>query len=200
MKLEKRFITMLWLGMGLAGGQVSHMHRPTRRGHPGWTFPVTGRSMPKRAMTRGKRPGRPCGHRGRPGAEIPAERAGGNTVAEPMDLRRIMQALGKDMQTVTDGISREDWGLVVKTAPRIAEHPQPPLGEKMHILGFVGSDAGRFKRFDEQTHQAAKAMEQAARRGDGQAVIASFATLQNSCLACHQNLRKAFVEHFYGQH
>ena len=39
----------------------------------------------------------------------------------------------------------------------------------------------------------------AVRRSDGQAVIASFETLQNSCLACHQDFRKPFVEHFYGQ-
>jgi hypothetical protein len=127
----------------------------------------------------------------------PQVRADGG--AEPMALRRIMQELGKNMQTVTDGISREDWELVAGTAPRIAEHPQPPLGEKMLILAFVGSDAGRFKQFDGQTHQAAKALEQAARRGDGQAVVAAFSTLQGSCLACHQNFRKSFVEHFHGQ-
>ena len=103
------------------------------------------------------------------------------------------------MQIVTDGISREDWKLVAETAPRIAEHPQPPLGEKMRILAFAGSDAGRFKRFDERTHQAAKTLEQAAKRGDGQAVVAAFSTLQGNCLACHQNFRKPFVEHFYGQ-
>lgn len=125
--------------------------------------------------------------------------ADANAGTEPMQLRRIMQELGKNMQAVTDGISREDWRLVADTAPRIAEHPQPPLAEKVRILAFVGSDAGRFRRFDEQTHQAARTMEQAAKQGDGQAVVAAFATLQNSCLACHQNFRKPFVEHFHGQ-
>ena len=125
--------------------------------------------------------------------------ADGNATAEPMELRRIMRELGKDMQAVTDGISREDWERIAKTAPKIAEHRQPPFAEKMRILAFAGSSSGRFKRFDEQTHQAAKDLEQAARRSDGQAVIASFATLQNSCLACHQDFRKPFVEHFYGQ-
>ena len=69
----------------------------------------------------------------------------------------------------------------------------------MRILAFAGSDTGRFKRFDEKTHQAAKTLEQAAKRGDSQAVIAAFSTLQGNCLACHQNFRKPFVEHFYGQ-
>ncbi len=36
--------------------------------------------------------------------------------------------------------------------------------------------------------------------GDGQAAISSFATLQNSCLSCHQSFRKPFVEYFYAQH
>lgn len=128
----------------------------------------------------------------------PRARAAGNAEAEPMALRKIMRERGKSMQTVTDGISREDWRLIADTAPRIAEHPQPPLGEKTRILAFVGTDAGRFKGFDEQTHQAARTLGQAAERGDGQAVIASFASLQKSCLACHQAFRKPFVEHFYG--
>ena len=104
-----------------------------------------------------------------------------------------MQDMGKNMQVVTDGISREDWEMVARAAPLIADHPQPPLAEKMRILSFVGADAGKFKGHDERTHQAARALEQAAVRSDGQAVISSFATLQNSCLACHQSFRKSFV-------
>lgn len=129
----------------------------------------------------------------------PQARADGNATAEPLELRRIMRELGQDMQAATDGISREDWEQVAGAALRIADHRQPPLAERMRILGFVGSDAGRFRRFDEQTHQAAKDLEQAAGRGDGQAVVAAFAALQNSCLACHQNFRKPLVEHFHGQ-
>lgn len=119
--------------------------------------------------------------------------------AKPLALRKIMQDLGKNMQIITDGISREDWEMVAKVAPLIADHPQPPLAEKMRILSFVGSDMGKFKSHDEKTHRAAQALEQAAAHSDGQAVISSFATLQNSCLACHQGFRKPFLEHFYGQ-
>jgi len=90
-------------------------------------------------------------------------------------------------------------GLVAKIAPWIAEHPQPPLGEKMRVLAFIGTDASKFESHDEITHQAARALEQVAARNDGQGVIAVFANLQNGCLACHQSFRKPFVEHFYGQ-
>lgn len=126
-------------------------------------------------------------------------RAWGAADAEPLELRRIMLELGKNMQTVTDGISREDWEQVAKIAPRIAEHPQPSAGEKVRILSFVGADMGRFKGYDEQTHQAARALADAAARRDGKGAIAAFAGVQNSCLACHQSFRKPFVEHFYGQ-
>ena len=118
---------------------------------------------------------------------------------EPLALRQIMQELSNNMQTVTDAISREDWEAVATVAPLIADHPQPPLAEKTRIMRFLGSDAGKFKSHDQKTHQAAGALKQAAESGDGPAVIASFATLQNTCLACHQNFRKPFVEHFYGQ-
>lgn len=95
--------------------------------------------------------------------------------------------------------SCEDWALVARIAPQLGEHPQPPMGEKMRILAFVGADVAKFKSHDEKTHQTARALEEAAARNDGASVIAAFATLQNSCLACHQNFRKPFVEHFYGQ-
>jgi len=35
--------------------------------------------------------------------------------------------------------------MVAKIAPRIAEHPQPPVIEKMRILAFIGTDAGTLK-------------------------------------------------------
>lgn len=123
----------------------------------------------------------------------------GPEAAEPLVLRGIMRDLGKRMQTVTHGIAQEDWVLVEETARLIAEHPKPPLLEKTRILGFVGTDLGKFKAHDEDTHQAARALEEAAVRRDGQRAIAAFANLQNSCLACHQAFRKPFVEHFYGQ-
>jgi len=125
--------------------------------------------------------------------------ADGDTEAKPLELRRIMQELGKNMQTITEAISREDWTSVAKVAPQIAEHPEPPVIEKMRILKFIGTDMGTFESHDEITHQAARALEQVATRNDGQGVVAAFANLQKGCLACHQSFRKPFVEHFYGQ-
>lgn len=118
---------------------------------------------------------------------------------KPLALRKIMQDLGKNMQAVTDAISREEWQQVEKIAPLIADHPQPPATEKVRILAFIGTDVGKFRGHDEKAHQAALGMMEAAGRQDGPAVIAAFAAVQNSCLGCHQNYRKPFVEHFYGK-
>ncbi len=116
---------------------------------------------------------------------------------QPLAMRGIMQDLGRHMQTVTLAIAREDWALVEKTAPLIAQHPQPPLMEKTRILRFVGTNMGKYKRHDHKTHEAAHELAQAAKNMEGMAVIAAFQSVQTGCYGCHQEFRKPFVEHFY---
>lgn len=126
-------------------------------------------------------------------AEMTAE------VAEPLVLQKIMRDMGRNMQLIANGISREDWKLVEENALLVADHPQPPLSEKVRILAFAGTNISKFKEHDGRTHSAARTLSETAARQDGYAVIADFATLQNSCLMCHQRFRESFKEHFYGQ-
>jgi cytochrome c556 len=125
--------------------------------------------------------------------------AGSVHAAEPLALQQIMKDLGKNMQVITDGISRGDWELVEKTAPLIADHPQPPFGEKMRIMGFVGTNMAKFKTYDGETHDQALAIGKAARAKDRPGVILAFQKLQTSCYNCHSEFRKPFVAHFYGR-
>ncbi|MFZ5510200.1 MAG: cytochrome c [Pseudomonadota bacterium] len=118
--------------------------------------------------------------------------------AEPLVLQKIMKDMGRNMQLVTDGISREDYEAVEQAAVAIADHPQPPLGEKARIIGFIGSNMGRFKAYDGETHDNAMTLAKAAREKNGQGAIDAFHKLQGSCLACHTAFRKPFVDHFYG--
>ncbi|HEY0720993.1 MAG TPA: cytochrome c [Gammaproteobacteria bacterium] len=120
------------------------------------------------------------------------------TASEPLELRKIMNELGQNMQTITEGISREEWKLVEKTALSIAEHPQPPLSEKIRILNFVGTNMTKFKAYDGETQKQALAVEKAARAEDGAGVIIAFQKLQMSCFNCHNEFRKPFIGHFYG--
>jgi cytochrome c556 len=116
---------------------------------------------------------------------------------EPLALRKIMRDMGDDMQVITDAISREDWALIVKTAPKIADHPQPPFTEKIRILAFAGTNVSKFKKFDGKTHAAASRLGKVAEEEDAYAVIDEFATLQKTCMACHQRFRKSFQDYFY---
>lgn len=130
-------------------------------------------------------------------APLPASADGPYTAEKPLELRKVMQGLDRHMQTIVDGISREDWDAVAKTAPLIADHPEPPLLEKMKILGFIAGDLAKFKGNDTAVHQAARDMVEAATVHDGPAVIADFARIQSGCLACHEQFRGALVKHFY---
>lgn len=119
--------------------------------------------------------------------------------AEPLALQGIMKEMGRNMQVIVDGLSREDYALVERAALAIAEHPQPPFGEKMRILGFVGGDAPRFKAFDGETHDNAMMLAKASADGNGEGSIMAFRKLQSSCLACHQAFRKPFRKHFHNR-
>lgn len=116
---------------------------------------------------------------------------------EPLVLQKVMKELGNNMQIVTDGISRDDWMLVEKTAQFIATHPQPPAAEKMRIMSFIGANMGKFKAYDGEVHDAAEIMARAARNKDGQGAINAFQKVQTACFNCHSEFRKPFVEHFY---
>jgi len=116
---------------------------------------------------------------------------------EPLALRKIMQDMGDNMQAITDGISLEDWDQVNKNALLIADHPQPPFGEKFKILRYIGTDARKFKKYDGITHDAASELGLLAKQNKGSEVIQAFAKLQKSCFECHQTFRKSFLQNFY---
>lgn len=117
----------------------------------------------------------------------------------PLALQGVMKQLGIDMQAVTGAVAIEDWATVATLAPQIARHAEPPPEEKARIIGWLGSEAPRFRGFDHAVHEAADAMGEAAARSDGEAVIRAFSAVQQGCLACHQNFRQPFITHFYGQ-
>ncbi len=75
------------------------------------------------------------------------------TGVKPLELRKIMQELGKDMRAIIDAISDQVWTLVANIAARVAEHPEPPAIEKVRILTLIGAAAGKFESHDEITHQ-----------------------------------------------
>jgi hypothetical protein len=106
-------------------------------------------------------------------------------------LRTMMRGMGRNVDVIANAISREDWARVARTAPLLVERPRPTMAEKLRLLGSLGTRAGAFRGYDKKTRQAVQALEQAARRGDGDATIAAFAALKRSCLDCHREFHKA---------
>ena len=122
--------------------------------------------------------------------------ASGVHAAEPLALQKIMKDLGSNMQIITDGISREDWGLVERTAAQIVDQPQPTLNEKVSLLDFMGTQMWKFKSYEGEKANTALALGKAAKAKDGPGVILAFQKLQTSCYNCHSEFRKPLVEYF----
>ncbi|WP_257309967.1 hypothetical protein [Geothrix fuzhouensis] len=123
------------------------------------------------------------------------------TLLRPADappLREVMAGLGRHMEAITAAISREDWPSASAGAARIAGHPQPPMFEKMRIMGFAGTRVNQFRAYDTEARRQARAVGAAADAGDGPGAILAFAKLQESCLGCHQAFRKAYIQHVRG--
>lgn len=118
--------------------------------------------------------------------------------ADSLTLREVMAGLGRHMEAITAGITSENWPSVSAEAARIAGHSQPPISEKMRIMGFVGTRMSQFRTYDSDVRRQAEAVRASANAEDGPGVIQAFAKLQDSCLTCHQAFRKAYIQHFRG--
>lgn len=114
-----------------------------------------------------------------------------------LSLQRMMRAQAERMAALAGAIAREDWPAVRLTADQLAAPVQPPLREKLRILGFVGGDAPRYKQYHRRTAVRAAELAQAARSGDGPAVITAYAAVQRACLDCHRDFRIPFRRHFH---
>ena len=120
------------------------------------------------------------------------------SAAEEMVLEKVMREQAKNMQRIAGGIAREDYEQVVKASLAVIDppHPSSTLGEKLKLMGFLGTDIGRFKKLDGNTKERAATLAKTARTQNGEATIGAFQRLQMSCLACHSEFRKPFQDYF----
>jgi hypothetical protein len=114
-----------------------------------------------------------------------------------MALRGIMRDMGRDAAAVSDGLMRENFAAVERSATRLAAHPQPPPEERARILTWLGARAGRFRGYDQEVHGHALAVAAAAKRGDAKGALEAFHKAQSACVACHLEFRDAYMAQFY---
>ncbi|MEB2347692.1 MAG: cytochrome c [Comamonadaceae bacterium] len=120
------------------------------------------------------------------------------STAEPMALRGVMQQMDHDAQAASAAIERKDWMAVATLASLLARHSEPPMSERMRILGWLLTDATTFRNYDKQVKAAATQLQTAALKADAAESRAAYQRMQQSCDGCHNSFRAKYLDHFYG--
>ncbi len=100
-------------------------------------------------------------------------------------MAEVMQGLGENMARINEGIWREEFVAVGLAAEGIAEHPLPPLLQRLELLAALGTDASQFMKADKALQAAALALKEAAGKRRMGEVMSAYQVLQQRCVACH---------------
>lgn len=122
----------------------------------------------------------------------------GAQAAEGGPMRPIMEDMETNMARIAAGIWRESYGEVAQAASQIADHPMPPLLDRLALLAKLGSGAPRFMDADDAMKASALALKAAAEAGQLEQVLSHQQALQKQCVSCHSwyrtHLKKAESE------
>ncbi len=106
------------------------------------------------------------------------------------DLKATMTGLLVNMQTIMEGIMRDDYHQISNMAEDIAFHPEPSPQKRMEIARELGIEMLTFKMFRDSLRQSALELKKAAEKESQQSVIEAYTDLIKNCSACHNNYRK----------
>lgn len=118
--------------------------------------------------------------------------------AQPLQLRSIMDQMQADTDALVGGMAQQNWSAVAQPAERLQHHAEPPITEKIRILGWLFTDAPTFRNYDLQVKAAAGEIAAAAQQQDAAAARSAYQRMQQSCDGCHHSFRAPFLERFYG--
>ncbi|WP_018862694.1 cytochrome c [Thioalkalivibrio sp. ALJ3] len=104
-------------------------------------------------------------------------------------FQSVMQGLADDMNRVQSALFVEDFATVTEAAEAIADHPKPSLGERRRVLSAVGNRVSEFRGMDQQVHDTAEQLADAAREQDLDRAIRYHGRLVTECIACHSAFR-----------
>jgi cytochrome c556 len=111
-------------------------------------------------------------------------------VAGEGPMNRMMQGLSENMARINEGIWREDFEAIAGAAEAIAEHPLPPLLQRLELLAQLGTDSSRFMKADKEMQGAALALKEAAGGRQVAEVVSRYQLLQQHCVECHSWYRQ----------
>ena len=101
-------------------------------------------------------------------------------------LREAMLSMEKTLGRLTAAVFRQDLAEVEETAAALADAPTPGLGYRIWLLGRLGDDAPRFRRYGQSLTAAAKALARKAREGEQAGLYSAYREVLDPCLGCHR--------------
>lgn len=101
-------------------------------------------------------------------------------------MNRIMLGLSEGMTQINAGIWRDDYRSVAAGATSIAEHPMPPLMQRLKLLAELGADSPAFMRADDAMRAAAQDLKEAAEEKRVDEVLVHYKQLHQRCVDCHR--------------
>jgi len=119
------------------------------------------------------------------------------SASEPMALRGVMQQMEHDTLAANAALRQQDWAELATRADRLAPHAEPPITEKVRILGWLLTDAPTFRNHDVQVKAAATELQAAAQKKDAAAATSALQRMQQSCDGCHNSFRDRYLKRFY---
>lgn len=106
-------------------------------------------------------------------------------------LKDVMQGLNTNLQEATYGIIMDDYDLIAASAQAIADHPTPDPAILKKVVAHLGAEMAKFKGFDQQVHDTALELKQAAMAQDKAALLKHHSQIISGCVSCHQNYRES---------
>lgn len=100
-------------------------------------------------------------------------------------MKQIMLGLSEAMTRINAGIWREDFQKVAVGAESIADHPMPPLLQRLKLLAELGADSSDFMRADDGMRAVAQDLKEAAVEERIDEVQVQYKLLHQRCVDCH---------------
>nr|WP_043740133.1 cytochrome c [Thioalkalivibrio nitratireducens] len=115
------------------------------------------------------------------------------STASGESFRTVMQGLAIEMNRVQSALFVEDFATIVDAADAIVDHPRPSPDERRRILAAVEPHIDEFRSLDQQVHEAAENLADAASDRDLEMTIRYHGRLVAACIACHSAFREDVV-------
>lgn len=111
-------------------------------------------------------------------------------VASKNRLQLVMMDLLTDTQLLTEGVFKEDFELIAKSAERIANHPNPGPEILQQVKKNLASEMSKFKQYDVVVHNAATLITELAANKDLVGVLSKYHTMIDGCQGCHSQFKQ----------